>query len=54
MASATPKRGVGETLLIGRGMLFLGRIQALGGAGGGYEGEGRFRIEPLHWKLQGG
>jgi len=39
MASATPKRGVGETSLIGRGMLFLGRIQALEGAGGAYEDE---------------
>ena len=34
MASATPKR---ETSHIGRGGLFLGHIQALGGARGGYE-----------------
>jgi len=41
MASATPKRGVGETSLIGlgRGGLFLGCIQALAGAGGTYEDE---------------
>ena len=39
MASATPKQDVGETSLIGRGALFLGHIQALGGAGGAYEDE---------------
>ena len=36
MSSATPKRGVGETSLIGRGGLFLGHIQVLEGA---YEDE---------------
>ena len=46
MASATAKRGVGGTSLMGRGILFLGHILALGGAGGAYEGEGRFRMTP--------
>jgi len=47
MDSATPKQVVGEISLIGRGRLILGRIQALGRAGGAYGDEkAAFALSP--------